>query len=63
MSLSTGWCSLAEAQFKMHRYADSAVSCSQGMFTMLYITVVIQTTSRQYVTALMLLGQKKMFSI
>lgn len=31
MSSSTGWCSLAEAQFKMQRYADSAVSCSQGL--------------------------------
>uniref|UniRef100_A0A3P9LZF4 Tetratricopeptide repeat domain 37 n=1 Tax=Oryzias latipes TaxID=8090 RepID=A0A3P9LZF4_ORYLA len=31
MSLSTGWCSLAEAQFKTHRYSDCAVSCSQGL--------------------------------
>uniref|UniRef100_A0A671Y177 SKI3 subunit of superkiller complex n=1 Tax=Sparus aurata TaxID=8175 RepID=A0A671Y177_SPAAU len=46
MSSSTGWCNLAEAQFKMQRYSDSAVSCSQGMFTLLYITVVIQMTSQ-----------------
>ncbi|KAF3850705.1 hypothetical protein F7725_012477 [Dissostichus mawsoni] len=31
MSSSTGWCSLAEAQFKMQRYSDSAMSCTQGM--------------------------------
>ncbi|XP_036955110.1 tetratricopeptide repeat protein 37 isoform X3 [Acanthopagrus latus] len=31
MSSSTGWCNLAEAQFKMQRYSDSAVSCSQGL--------------------------------
>ncbi|RVE68406.1 hypothetical protein OJAV_G00090930 [Oryzias javanicus] len=31
MSLSTGWCSLAEAQLKTHRYSDCAVSCSQGL--------------------------------
>ncbi|XP_070689878.1 tetratricopeptide repeat protein 37 [Pempheris klunzingeri] len=31
MSSSTGWCSLAQTQFKMHRYSDSAVSCSQGV--------------------------------
>ncbi|XP_039658125.1 tetratricopeptide repeat protein 37 [Perca fluviatilis] len=31
MSSSTGWCSLAEAQFKMQRYSDSAMSCSQGL--------------------------------
>uniref|UniRef100_A0A3B4ZEE7 Arylsulfatase family member K n=1 Tax=Stegastes partitus TaxID=144197 RepID=A0A3B4ZEE7_9TELE len=29
-SSTTGWYSLAEAQFKMHRYPDSATSCSQG---------------------------------
>uniref|UniRef100_A0A667YB41 SKI3 subunit of superkiller complex n=1 Tax=Myripristis murdjan TaxID=586833 RepID=A0A667YB41_9TELE len=27
---STGWCSLAEAQLKMHRYSDCAASCLQG---------------------------------
>ena len=27
---STGWCSLAQAQLKLHRYSDSALSCSQG---------------------------------
>ncbi|XP_042343628.1 tetratricopeptide repeat protein 37 isoform X2 [Plectropomus leopardus] len=31
MNSSTGWCSLAEAQFKMQRYSDSAISCSQGL--------------------------------
>ncbi|XP_035514221.1 tetratricopeptide repeat protein 37 [Morone saxatilis] len=31
MSSSTGWCSLAEAQFKMQKYLDSATSCSQGL--------------------------------
>ncbi|XP_026177103.1 tetratricopeptide repeat protein 37 [Mastacembelus armatus] len=31
MSCSTGWYSLAEAQFKMHRYSESATSCSQGL--------------------------------
>nr|XP_046243032.1 tetratricopeptide repeat protein 37 isoform X2 [Scatophagus argus] len=31
MSSSTGWYSLAEAQFKMHRYSEGAVSCSQGL--------------------------------
>ncbi|XP_011614358.2 tetratricopeptide repeat protein 37 isoform X1 [Takifugu rubripes] len=31
MSLNTGWYSLAEAQFKTHKYSDSAVSCSQGL--------------------------------
>ncbi|XP_075895011.1 tetratricopeptide repeat protein 37 [Nelusetta ayraudi] len=30
-SSSTGWHSLAEAQFKVHRYSDSATSCSQGL--------------------------------
>uniref|UniRef100_A0A8C7CBI1 SKI3 subunit of superkiller complex n=1 Tax=Oncorhynchus kisutch TaxID=8019 RepID=A0A8C7CBI1_ONCKI len=25
-----GWCSLAQAQLKMHRYSDCATSCSQG---------------------------------
>uniref|UniRef100_A0A3P9C914 SKI3 subunit of superkiller complex n=1 Tax=Maylandia zebra TaxID=106582 RepID=A0A3P9C914_9CICH len=32
MSSTTGWYSLAEAQFKIYRYADSATSCSQGIF-------------------------------
>uniref|UniRef100_A0A1A8BCW9 Tetratricopeptide repeat domain 37 n=1 Tax=Nothobranchius kadleci TaxID=1051664 RepID=A0A1A8BCW9_NOTKA len=27
----TGWSSLAEVQFKMHRYSDCAASCSQGL--------------------------------
>lgn len=36
-SCSTGWYSLAEAQFKLHRYSDSATSCSQGMSTILVI--------------------------
>ncbi|XP_071783567.2 superkiller complex protein 3 [Centroberyx gerrardi] len=31
MGSSTGWCSLAQAQLKMHRYSDSATSCSQGL--------------------------------
>ncbi|XP_022607239.1 tetratricopeptide repeat protein 37 [Seriola dumerili] len=31
MGCSTGWYSLAEAQFKVHRYSDSATSCSQGL--------------------------------
>uniref|UniRef100_A0A8C7CBH3 SKI3 subunit of superkiller complex n=1 Tax=Oncorhynchus kisutch TaxID=8019 RepID=A0A8C7CBH3_ONCKI len=26
-----GWCSLAQAQLKMHRYSDCATSCSQGL--------------------------------
>ncbi|XP_037536593.1 tetratricopeptide repeat protein 37 [Nematolebias whitei] len=30
-SLSTGWYNLAEAQMKLHRYSDSATSCSQGL--------------------------------
>ncbi|XP_058492628.1 superkiller complex protein 3 [Solea solea] len=33
MSCSTAWYSLAEAQVKMHRYTDSAASCSQGLTT------------------------------
>ncbi|XP_071338724.1 superkiller complex protein 3 [Trachinotus anak] len=33
MGCSTGWHSLAEAQFKVHRYSDSAISCSQGLLT------------------------------
>lgn len=48
MSSSTGWYSLAEAQFKMHRYAESAMSCSQGTFTTLIITVATHVTSQQY---------------
>uniref|UniRef100_A0A665T6Y8 Tetratricopeptide repeat domain 37 n=1 Tax=Echeneis naucrates TaxID=173247 RepID=A0A665T6Y8_ECHNA len=28
---TTGWHNLAEAQFKLHRYLDSAASCSEGM--------------------------------
>uniref|UniRef100_A0A8C4E3R1 SKI3 subunit of superkiller complex n=1 Tax=Dicentrarchus labrax TaxID=13489 RepID=A0A8C4E3R1_DICLA len=48
MSSSTGWCSLAEAQFKMQKYLDSATSCSQGMFSLLYITIVIQMASQQH---------------
>uniref|UniRef100_A0A4W6GAK8 SKI3 subunit of superkiller complex n=1 Tax=Lates calcarifer TaxID=8187 RepID=A0A4W6GAK8_LATCA len=39
-SCNTGWYSLAEAQFKMHRYSDSATSCSQGMFRLLYVTII-----------------------
>ncbi|CAG00393.1 unnamed protein product [Tetraodon nigroviridis] len=31
ISLKTGWYSLAEAQFKIHKYTDSAESCSQGL--------------------------------
>ncbi|XP_029960618.1 tetratricopeptide repeat protein 37 [Salarias fasciatus] len=31
MSSSTGWYSLAEAQFKTHKYSHSAASCSQGL--------------------------------
>uniref|UniRef100_A0A3Q2QUL0 SKI3 subunit of superkiller complex n=1 Tax=Fundulus heteroclitus TaxID=8078 RepID=A0A3Q2QUL0_FUNHE len=31
MSSAAGWCSLAEAQFKIHRYSDSAASSSQGL--------------------------------
>ncbi|XP_055367212.1 tetratricopeptide repeat protein 37 isoform X2 [Betta splendens] len=31
LSCSTGWYNLAEAQFKTHRYSDSAASCSQGL--------------------------------
>ncbi|XP_044225084.1 tetratricopeptide repeat protein 37 [Thunnus albacares] len=31
MSSSTGWYNLAQAQFKLHRYSDSAISCSQGL--------------------------------
>eukprot|EP00064_Thunnus_orientalis_P012482 superscaffoldBa00001920_g12517 len=31
MSSSTGWYNLAQAQFKLHRYSDSATSCSQGL--------------------------------
>uniref|UniRef100_A0A7N6A4L9 Tetratricopeptide repeat domain 37 n=1 Tax=Anabas testudineus TaxID=64144 RepID=A0A7N6A4L9_ANATE len=42
MSCSTGWYKLAEAQFKMHRYSDSATSCSQGM--LLYIAIVTKMT-------------------
>uniref|UniRef100_A0A7N8XLS4 SKI3 subunit of superkiller complex n=1 Tax=Mastacembelus armatus TaxID=205130 RepID=A0A7N8XLS4_9TELE len=44
MSCSTGWYSLAEAQFKMHRYSESATSCSQGMFSLLYISINDLTT-------------------
>uniref|UniRef100_A0A8C3AUP9 SKI3 subunit of superkiller complex n=1 Tax=Cyclopterus lumpus TaxID=8103 RepID=A0A8C3AUP9_CYCLU len=40
LSSSTGWCSLAEAQFKMQRYSDCAMSCSQGWFTLLYHYVI-----------------------
>ncbi|XP_053276715.1 SKI3 subunit of superkiller complex protein [Pleuronectes platessa] len=32
-SCNTGWHSLAEAQFKVHRYSDSAASCCQGLAT------------------------------
>ncbi|KAM9744682.1 tetratricopeptide repeat protein 37 [Menidia menidia] len=32
-SSSAGWYSLAEAQVKVHRYTDSAASCSQGLNT------------------------------
>ncbi|CAL8250745.1 unnamed protein product [Boreogadus saida] len=28
---TTGWCSLAQAQLKLHRYSDSTLSCSQGL--------------------------------
>ncbi|XP_037339604.2 tetratricopeptide repeat protein 37 [Pungitius pungitius] len=31
MSTSRGWCNLAEAQFKMQKYSDCAISCSQGV--------------------------------
>uniref|UniRef100_A0AAQ4RWZ0 SKI3 subunit of superkiller complex n=1 Tax=Gasterosteus aculeatus aculeatus TaxID=481459 RepID=A0AAQ4RWZ0_GASAC len=31
MSSSRGWCNLAEAQFKMQKYSDCAISCSQGV--------------------------------
>ncbi|XP_068167730.1 superkiller complex protein 3 [Antennarius striatus] len=31
MNSSQGWCNLAEAQLKMHRYSDSAASCSQAL--------------------------------
>ncbi|XP_053180794.1 SKI3 subunit of superkiller complex protein isoform X2 [Scomber japonicus] len=31
MSSSTGWYNLAQAQLNMHRYSDSATSCSQGL--------------------------------
>uniref|UniRef100_A0A673CQX6 Tetratricopeptide repeat domain 37 n=1 Tax=Sphaeramia orbicularis TaxID=375764 RepID=A0A673CQX6_9TELE len=34
MNSSAGWCSLAEAQLKMHRYSDSALSCSKGNILM-----------------------------
>lgn len=30
-SSTVGWCSLAQAQLRMHRYAESAASCSQGL--------------------------------
>uniref|UniRef100_A0A8D3A6Z6 SKI3 subunit of superkiller complex n=1 Tax=Scophthalmus maximus TaxID=52904 RepID=A0A8D3A6Z6_SCOMX len=42
MSCSTGWYSLAEAQFKVHGYSDSATSCSQGMCCLKCITIAIQ---------------------
>lgn len=42
-SSSTGWHSLAEAQFKVHRYLDSATSCSQGKFFLLVITIILIT--------------------
>ncbi|XP_067463493.1 superkiller complex protein 3 [Thunnus thynnus] len=31
LSSSTGWYNLAQAQFKLHKYSDSAISCSQGL--------------------------------
>ncbi|XP_043965312.1 tetratricopeptide repeat protein 37 [Gambusia affinis] len=31
MSSATGWHSLAEAQFKIHRHSESTASCSQGL--------------------------------
>ncbi|KAM4576471.1 tetratricopeptide repeat protein 37 [Odontesthes bonariensis] len=31
MSSTTGWYSLAETQFKMHRYTESTTSCSKGL--------------------------------
>lgn len=51
MSCNTGWYNLAEAQFKMHRYSDSATSCSQGTVSMVFITIAIQVMSQQYVIA------------
>uniref|UniRef100_A0A8C4E6U4 SKI3 subunit of superkiller complex n=1 Tax=Dicentrarchus labrax TaxID=13489 RepID=A0A8C4E6U4_DICLA len=58
MSSSTGWCSLAEAQFKMQKYLDSATSCSQGMFSLLYITIVIQMASQhKYLYLVFFVGQ------
>uniref|UniRef100_A0A8C9Y6E9 SKI3 subunit of superkiller complex n=1 Tax=Sander lucioperca TaxID=283035 RepID=A0A8C9Y6E9_SANLU len=57
MSSSTGWCSLAEAQFKMQRYSDSAMSCSQGMFSLLYITMYNQTIHLCGAKSLALLGE------
>uniref|UniRef100_A0AAQ5XKD2 Tetratricopeptide repeat domain 37 n=1 Tax=Amphiprion ocellaris TaxID=80972 RepID=A0AAQ5XKD2_AMPOC len=38
MSSTTGWYNLAEAQFKVHRYSNSATSCSQG--NLIFIAVV-----------------------
>uniref|UniRef100_A0A673CLB7 Tetratricopeptide repeat domain 37 n=1 Tax=Sphaeramia orbicularis TaxID=375764 RepID=A0A673CLB7_9TELE len=35
MNSSAGWCSLAEAQLKMHRYSDSALSCSKVWLSLL----------------------------
>lgn len=42
MSCSTGWYNLAEAQFKIHRYSDSATSCSQGMLSLIYVARIAQ---------------------
>lgn len=41
MSLKSGWYSLAEAQFKTHKYTDSALSCSQGIF---YVYISMKTS-------------------
>uniref|UniRef100_A0A3Q1AHS8 Tetratricopeptide repeat domain 37 n=1 Tax=Amphiprion ocellaris TaxID=80972 RepID=A0A3Q1AHS8_AMPOC len=38
MSSTTGWYNLAEAQFKVHRYSNSATSCSQG--NLIFIAVI-----------------------
>lgn len=56
MSLSSGWYSLAEAQFRMHRYSDSAASCSQGI---LIVLVIILSSQNRITTKLTELGQKR----
>uniref|UniRef100_A0A8D3DIS4 SKI3 subunit of superkiller complex n=1 Tax=Scophthalmus maximus TaxID=52904 RepID=A0A8D3DIS4_SCOMX len=52
MSCSTGWYSLAEAQFKVHGYSDSATSCSQGMCCLKCITIIPDADKDEVLVAL-----------